>query len=999
MSVVVFLSDACLLDPRSGAAHSMRARLQALARAGHTCHALTMNQCDGDTECALADVDPALEPAGQGGRWVDVADGPVQHRIYLSHSTRARARRPWEQQAFFDGAREALAQWQPDLVFTFGNEPLRPLLAQAQRQGAQVAFYVATAAYTQREGFDFLGADHLLMPSQALADLYRNATGLKASAVDTAVCGNLVDAPFDGRRNLMPERVATRKTRWVTFINPEPAKGGLFFINVARQVQALAPDVRFRVVEGRWGRADWARGGIDLDALTHVEWVPGTRDMARIYDEAALLLLPSLGFEAASRVAAEALLAGVPVLAMRRGGLPEQLNKGGFLFDAPPALVADPMAPPALDDLRPWAQYIRVLMNDDGLYRQAVGLALQASAVHQRAPVEAALVQTVNQWLARPLLPQGARAADDDRLATALAAQRERQREALRLANEDPLLWSTAHAGGQGQPDPDDPYVQIVAQSLAQPALKDALAAANQGDLERARTLLLAYLRLMPGDLAALSMMATVAERQEREAEARTLLEQVVALAPGFMPGQQQLLNHLRSAADARAALVHSQALLARLPDHPRLQALNAGLLVRANRFEEGMALFETCLARLPGTAQDWMQYALALKTVGQQEPAVAAYRKAIARAPAHGAAWHALSNTKLAVFTEEDIHTMQAQLAREALRDDDRMNMHFTLGKAHEDRSEWKDSFEHYAQANAIRRRQSDYDIGRLEDYVAQAKEAFTAEFFAARQGWGDPAQDPVFVLGLHRAGSTLTEQILASHSQVEGTRELPHMLRIGNAFGGESRHVQEDAAAKDDHRQRLNAGMLRDLTAPECAARGRSYLVAARADRLTPRPLFVDKMPANWMYTGLIHLLLPNAKIIDIRREPMAAGFALFKMNFGKGVDHSYDQQDIARYYRAYADLMAHFDTVLPGRVHHMRYEALVADTEAEIRRLIDYCGLPFEDGCLRYWETERAVQTPSSEQVRRPIYSSAVEQWRHYEPWLGPMKAAFGPLVAQA
>ena len=360
---------------------------------------------------------------------------------------------------------------------------------------------------------------------------------------------------------------------------------------------------------------------------------------------------------------------------------------------------------------------------------------------------------------------------------------------------------------------------------------------------------------------------------------------------------------------------------------------------------------------------------------------------RAIARAPGHGAAWHALSNMKLAVFSEDDIAQMRQQLARDDLRDEDRYNIHFTLGKALEDQKSYAGSFEHYAAANRIRRDQSQFDIARLEDYVAEAKEQFSSAFFAERAGFGAPSEAPIFIVGLHRAGSTLIEQILAGHSQIEGTRELPDMLRIGRDFGGFDPRGQGN---------RLNNALLNNLTAAEAQQIGRRYLETTRAERKTDCPYFIDKMPGNWMYAGLIHMLLPKAKIIDIRRKPMAAGFALFKMNFGRGVDHSYDQVDIARYYRAYADLMAHFNTVLPGWVHHIQYETLVGDTEVEIRRLIEYCGLPFEDQCLRYWETERAVQTPSSAQVRQPIFKDAMEQWRNYAEWLGPMQRAFGDMV---
>jgi hypothetical protein len=337
----------------------------------------------------------------------------------------------------------------------------------------------------------------------------------------------------------------------------------------------------------------------------------------------------------------------------------------------------------------------------------------------------------------------------------------------------------------------------------------------------------------------------------------------------------------------------------------------------------------------------------------------------------------------KLAVFTPADVAQMKRQLARDDLQAEDLLNLHFALGKALEDSREFESSFTHYASANRLRRSQSDYDIGQLEDYVAQSKAFFTPAFFADRAGLGHSAQDPVFVLGLHRAGSTLVEQMLASHSRVEGTRELPYVLRLGRDFGGSGLRGQGEI---------FNGALLADLSGPELAQLGRHYLTLSASDRHTQRPLFVDKMPGNWMHTGLIHLMLPNAKIIDIRRQPMAAGFALFKMNFGRGVDHSYDQKDIARYYRAYADLMAHVDTVLPGRVHRIQYDNLVENTETEIRRLMAYCGLPFEDNCLRYWETERAVQTPSSEQVRQPIFSSAVAQWRNYADWLAPMQEVF-------
>jgi glycosyltransferase involved in cell wall biosynthesis/tetratricopeptide (TPR) repeat protein len=975
---ILFISESCLLDRKSGAAQSARAQLKALARAGWQAHAATLTLFDGDMEYPRATAHSALSPLPPAGSTVQLDDEGVAHTLYVTHSSRQKAVRPWELQAFMALVQPLLDRLQPDVVLTYSSPLLQPLLAQAQQRGARTVFYVANSAYARPDVPAFRFVDAFVVPSKAMVTLYRDKLG-----TDAQVVRDLVQAPLEGRRNLAPERVAQRKAqRFVTMVNPDPAKGGQFFLNLVEQARVLAPGLRFRAVESRWGRAEWARHGMPTAVLDLVDWVPHTDNMGRVFEEAALLLVPSLWFEASGRVVAEALLAGVPVLAMKSGGLEEQLNGGGFLFDVPPALKADHLAAPEKKDLHQWVHFIRVLMDDDAMYTQAVKLALQAAALHEPARAQAAAVATYTAIAHKPLLPG---LAHQPIMQAQLQAQRERMnamREAVNAQLEQPAPGHAWVEDGK-----DTPYALLLKQSLAQPAIRGAMQAVKAKELDRARAVLEQYLRLMPEDITALGLLADVADQQEREVEARRLMERVVTLAPGFVQGQQQLLRYLRAAGDAEGALLHSFARLERAPNHPRYLALHAGLLVQANRFEDAIKVFEAFFRQQPGTVHDWMPYALALKTLGHQVRGVAAYRKAIELAPGVGAAWHALSNMKLAVFTADDVTIMEQQLARTDLSPEDRYNIHFTLGKAFEDEKAYAPSFDNYAHANRIRCSQSDYDVGRLEAYVAEAKETFTAAFFAARAGQGNPATDPVFVLGLHRAGSTLTEQILASHTKVEGTRELPDMLRIGRNFGGIGPRGSERG---------LNAALLADLGPAEWAALGQQYLDTTRGDRQTGRPMFIDKMPANWMYTGLIHLMLPNAKIIDIRRDPMAAGFALFKMNFGRGVDHSYDQRDIARYYRAYADLMAHFNAVLPGRVHHLRYESLVENTEAEIRRLLAYAGLPFEPGCLRYWETERAVQTPSSEQVRQPIYKGSVDVWTHYAEWLGPMREAFGELA---
>lgn len=951
--------------------------LQALAEAGWEVRSATLTCCDGEQEYPLQASYPTLDPAKNAGSCVAIEDGPVTHEIFVAHSTQHRKLRPWELRDYIAMAEARLDAFRPDIVLTYSSELLRPLLARAQRLGAQTVFYVANPAVLRKPDVQMPFIDEVIGSSRFVTDLCTEILGKQAHVVS-----DIVPRVFDGKRNLDATRIATRRARYVTMINPSPTKGGLFFINIAAQAAALAPNVKFRAVESRWGRCNWEALGVQAADLDRIDWYPHTQDMAKIYEGAALLLVPSLWEEASGRVVAEALLAGVPVLAMRNGGIPEQLGEGGILFDLPLALVDNHLAPPEKEDLHRWTQFIKVLMENDDLYARAVDLALRES---QRLAPERRITEAVELFehlIVKPV--QAVAGGNDPRSADALKRYRVQmaaKREEINAAVEDGTGTDSGSAN-------DTPYLPLLQQSLAQPAIKDALAAANAKDWTKARAILEPYLRLVPEDLTALALLAEVAEGQEREGEARQLLEQLVSLAPGFLQGQQRLIMQLRKSGDATSALDHSATLLARAPENPRYQALHAGLLTTANRFDEAIALYQTCFATYPGTAHDWMQYALALKTLGRQSEGIEAYRKAIEIAPKHGAAWHGLSNMKLAVFEPGDIDYMEYLLSEDGLSDDDRANVHFTLGKAYEDAKNYAPSFDHYAKANEIRRAQNSYNVSRVEDYVAQAKETFTEAFFAERKGYGLQAADPIFVLGLHRAGSTLTEQILASHSQIEGTRELPYMLRIGRDFGGLGPRGQERGLIVD---------LLRDLSANECAKLGQSYLDLSRPERLTDRPHFIDKMPANWMYTGLIHLILPNAKIIDIRRKPMAAGFALFKMNFGQGVGHSYDQQHIARYYRAYADLMAHFDAVLPGRVHHIQYETLVEDTDAEIRRLIDYCGLPFEEGCLRYWETERAVQTPSSEQVRQPIYKSAVDQWMHYAEWLEPMRAAFGDLIS--
>src|SRR5215469_12550565 len=329
----------------------------------------------------------------------------------------------------------------------------------------------------------------------------------------------------------------------------------------------------------------------------------------------------------------------------------------------------------------------------------------------------------------------------------------------------------------------------------------------------------------------------------------------------------------------------------------------------------------------------------------------------------------------------------MRAAIASEKLAADDRAQLHFALGKALEDSGHYEESFASYAEANRLRRLSSAYDGERTTARLERSRQILTADFFSARRGYGTDAPDPIFIVGMPRAGSTLLEQILASHSAVEGTMELPNIASMVADL------VHERGAGRGTSPY---PALLAELDAARCRALGERYLAETRVQRKTQRRFFIDKMPNNFAHLGLIQLILPNAKIIDARRHPLACCFSVFKQNFARGQEFGYDLDDLGRYYRDYVALMSHFDNVLPGRVHRIFYERLIGGIEGEVRRLLEYCGLPFEEACLRFYENERAVRTASSEQVRSPIYREGVEQWRHFDPWLEPLKSSLGPVL---
>jgi tetratricopeptide (TPR) repeat protein len=532
----------------------------------------------------------------------------------------------------------------------------------------------------------------------------------------------------------------------------------------------------------------------------------------------------------------------------------------------------------------------------------------------------------------------------------------------------------------------DAAYARHIKTATRDPRLMRPAAALAENDIPTAEALLRAHLRQYPTDVAALRMLAEVAGRLGRYPDAETLLERCLELSPGFVEARANYATVLNRQNRAMDALAQVSQVLAADPNNFNHRTLKANVLVNIGEYGQAIDLYAGFLAAYPRQARVWLSYGHVLRTAGRQHECVAAYRRSLELAPQTGEAWWSLANLKTVRFTSSDIAAMAAQLARPDTSTDDRLHLQFALAKAREDAGQFEQSFEHYAEGNRLRRSQLDYSPEETTKLVARSRQLYTREFLQQRAAAGCPAPDPIFIVGLPRAGSTLVDQILSSHSLVEGTMELHDMIALAGKLDVEG--TREDLG----HYPKVLASL-----APErLRALGEEYLARTRVQRKSGAPFFVDKMPNNFRHLGLILLALPNAKIIDARRHPLACCFSAFKQHFARGQSFSYSLEDLARYYRDYVELMAHFDEVLPGRVHRVHYEALVEDTETEVSALLEYCGLPFEEQCLRFYENERAVRTASSEQVRQPIFRDGLEHWRHFEPWLEPLKAALGPVL---
>ena len=516
--------------------------------------------------------------------------------------------------------------------------------------------------------------------------------------------------------------------------------------------------------------------------------------------------------------------------------------------------------------------------------------------------------------------------------------------------------------------------------SLAPPVVS-ATNILSEGDVYGAEDLIRHYLLSHPTDIEGMRLLARIGVQLGVLDDAEYLLESVLVAQPDYHAARFEYADVLLQRHKFPETLVETGKLLAMDSQHRGYRTTQANAWVGLGRHEEALQSYRDLLEGSPDAADLHLSIGHALKTMGRQSQAVEAYRKAAAAQPDFGDAYWSLANLKTYRFSDAEIARMRAHAHAPSTALADRYHLNFALGKALEDAGAYAESFEYYERGNTLKRSETRYDIGSFEHSARRQEEVCTAEFFAARHGSGCSRNDPIFIVGLPRAGSTLLEQILASHSQVEGTMELAEIPRLALHLSGREGNTETSKYP----------GVLTELSPAQLREFGEKYLEDTRVLRTTGKPRFIDKMPNNFRHVGLLHLMLPNARIIDARREPMACCFSNFKQLFASGQEFTYSLDDIGRYYRAYVRLMRHWDAVLPGNVLRIQHEALVDDLEAHVRRILDHCGLEFEPQCLEFWKTQRSIRTASSEQVRRPIFKEGLEQWRHFEPWLEPLRKA--------
>ena len=562
-----------------------------------------------------------------------------------------------------------------------------------------------------------------------------------------------------------------------------------------------------------------------------------------------------------------------------------------------------------------------------------------------------------------------------------------------RAVDLDPGFVQAWHALGdqmvrmRSRKGADAAYAEAFFASTGDAVLRDAMTATRENRLDDARAPLLERLREKPDDVNAMKLLGEIALKSGEMTRAEALFRRCTEIAPDFIAARFRYATVLMTQNKPQDAIDQVDEIL-KAEDDPYYRNLKAAALIRMSDFEGAAEEYAAMLAAHPNQPGAWLAYGHALKALGRGQETDAAYNKAIALLPGLGDAYWSLANLKTYRFTPQQVQAMREQVARTDLKSENRGLFNFALAKALEDEGRYEESFFAYRQANAFVRALLPYDAEHTTALVARSKALFTPEFFASRAGQGSDSRDPIFILGLPRSGSTLVEQILASHSAIEGTTELRAMPYLAGRLGGKLK-PGDVAVNYPQALAPLDAASLKGL--------GDEYLWRARLHRREGKRFFIDKMPNNFAHIGMIRLILPNARIVDVRRHPLACCLSNFKQHFGNGQEFAYALSDLGRYYADYVELMAHWDDVLPGKVHRVIYEELVAEPEARTRALFEHLELPFEEASLRFYENERLVRTASAEQVRRPIFTEGLDHWKNFEPWLGPLKSALGSVLA--
>ncbi len=503
----------------------------------------------------------------------------------------------------------------------------------------------------------------------------------------------------------------------------------------------------------------------------------------------------------------------------------------------------------------------------------------------------------------------------------------------------------------------------------------------HEGKFHKADQLCRKFLEGNRRHVEGMRLLAEIGTHLKIYDDAEFLLESCVAFAPDYIPARIDYANLLIRKTSFEKANEQARRLVDMQPNNPSFKTTLATTLVGLGRFDEGVALYRELLTADPTRSQLHLLTGHAQKTMGAVDDAVESYRQAHHRRPDFGDAFWSLANTKTYRFSDEEIRHIKRFEKAPGTAVDDRIHLCFAAGKALEDRAEYDASFEYYERGNALKMQENRYRAQANENRARAQMETCTRELFERRAAVGFDCPDPIFIVGLPRAGSTLLEQILASHSRVDGTMELHNILALAQRLRG--RQADRDSRYPQ---------ILHELDSSYFRRFGEQYIDQTRTYR-GQAPLFIDKMPNNFMHIGLIRLILPNAKVIDARRHPMACCFSCFKQLFGEGQEFSYGLEEVGRYYRTYVRLMDHWDEVLPGFVLRVMHEEVVDDLETQVRRILDFCDLPFESSCVQFHKTERNIRTPSSEQVRQPIFREGLDRWRGYEKHLGPLREALG------